>query len=87
MLPYITETIRPFSRMTVLLMPDKLFGTKPPLLPKPKYQLNDICILFTINNFFFNIENKCPCQLKFPKKLLISREKPFNLSVRHYYTI
>lgn len=77
--PRIAEPVRPFARIRILLMPDKLFGPNPALLPHRQNQLHDIDTAFAVHDLFFNIQDKSPRRLQHPQQLCRDRQKPLDV--------
>jgi len=80
--PSVPETVRPFTRVAVALMPDVFLRPKPALFSQSQDQFQDINVTLTRFCLFFDVENKAACGFQHPKKLFTSVQKPVNIFLR-----
>lgn len=77
--PCIAEPIRPFSRITVSLMPNIFFRPKPSLLSKCKNQFQDIGMALPVFCLFLDVEHKRTGRFEYAKKLGTPRQEPVHI--------
>lgn len=79
--PSVAESVRPFARHRVALMPDVFLRMPPTLLPQRENQIENVSASLAIDHVFLDIYDHGPVRSQNPEQFRADREEPLDVLV------
>lgn len=86
-LPRIPESVGPFPRMAILLVPDKFFCPEPALSPHLHYQFHHVGVALTVCNLLLDVQDESPGRFQHAQQFAGDWQEPRHIMVGLYATV